>query len=86
MSVEVELFTASWCPRCTSAARKLSRIIGELNDDSLTFKVVDVLDELDRAVALGIVSTPAVAIDGELVFCALPAEDVLRERLRRPRG
>ena len=34
---------------------------------------VDVLDELDYAVELGVLTLPAIAIDGELAFASLPS-------------
>jgi hypothetical protein len=42
-----------------------------------------VLQEIDRAVALGVVSPPSLAIDGELVFPALPTPERLRDELMR---
>jgi len=43
-----------------------------------------VLDELDRAVELGVLTLPAIAIDGELVFAKLPSpEAFVRELMRR---
>lgn len=54
----------------------------ELDDETLSFRLIDVLEELDYAVALGVVCTPAVAIDGKLAFSGLPADEVLRQRLQ----
>tara|TARA_R110000782_G_scaffold20726_5_gene56066 strand:- start:548 stop:718 length:171 start_codon:yes stop_codon:yes gene_type:complete len=47
----------------------------------MEWRIVQVLDEIDYAVALGVLSIPAVAIDGELVFTALPSRKQLREAL-----
>jgi hypothetical protein len=38
----------------------------------LDWRELNVLDELDYAVQLGVLTLPAVAIDGELVFTSLP--------------
>jgi len=38
---------------------------------------------MDYAVELGVMAPPAIAIDGELVFPALPTPDRLREELIR---
>jgi hypothetical protein len=49
---------------------------------------INIVDAIDYAVALGVLKTPAVAIDGELVFAKLPLPDTLsaamRERRRTP--
>jgi thioredoxin 1 len=44
---------------------------------------VNVLDELDYAVELGVLTPPSMAIDGELVFAKLPSAAQLREELAR---
>jgi hypothetical protein len=38
---------------------------------------------MDHAVELGVMTPPSLAIDGKLVFPALPSPDRLREELRR---
>ncbi|EGW55240.1 hypothetical protein TevJSym_ae00970 [endosymbiont of Tevnia jerichonana (vent Tica)] len=45
--------------------------------------MVNVLEELDYAVQIGVLATPAIAIDGELVFTALPSEKRLRQTLQQ---
>ncbi len=38
---------------------------------------------MDYAVKLGVLSTPAIAVDGELLFSSLPSEKKLRQTLER---
>jgi len=47
---------------------------------------VNALDALDRAVDLGVLTLPALAIDGELVFTTLPTPVQLAAELQRRRG
>ena len=47
----------------------------------LTWREVNVLDELDYAVELGVLTLPAVVIDGELVFASLPSPLELRDAI-----
>lgn len=86
--IKVELFAAPGCDRCAKARKELQGIIETIGDDRLEWRAVEVLDEIDYAAALGVLSTPAIAIDGELVFAALPGKKqlrrVLKERLARP--
>ncbi len=43
------------------------------------------LNEMDYAVERGVLSLPAIVIDGELVFSALPSPQQLRAALLRRR-
>ena len=54
----------------------------------LIWRDVNVLEELDYAVELGVLTLPAVAIDGELVFASLPSPLELRDAIaqRQARG
>lgn len=81
MSIKVEAFSSPGCGKCAQAKDMLKAIIDELGQDRVTWRDVNILDELDYAVELGIFSPPAIAIDGELVFPALPTASRLREEL-----
>jgi predicted DsbA family dithiol-disulfide isomerase len=85
MTIKVEVFSSPGCGKCGQAKEVLRRIAQEM-DGGIEWREVNVLDEMDYAVALGVLSTPAIAIDGELVFSGLPSSGKLRsaleERLR----
>jgi len=81
MSVKVEAFSSPGCGKCTQAKEMLKAIIEELGKDQVTWRDVNILEEMDYAVELGILSPPAIAIDGELVFPALPSPNRLRAEL-----
>ncbi len=81
MGIQVEIFSAPGCSRCGRAKRLLRDVARTLGEDRITWREVDVLEELDYAVDLGVLSTPAIAIDGELVFTGLPSARGLREAL-----
>jgi len=42
---------------------------------------VNVVEEIDRAVSLGVLSTPAIVIDNSLVFTGLPSTNKLRQTI-----
>jgi hypothetical protein len=42
---------------------------------------VNILDDLDHAVELGVISIPSIVIDGELVFTSVPTVTQLRAAL-----
>ena len=81
MSVKVEAFSPPGCGKCAKAKDMLKAIIDELGKDQVTWRDVNILEEMDYAVELGILSPPAIAIDGELVFPALPSPSRLRAEL-----
>lgn len=60
----------------------LQRVGESYVQDQLRWRVLDILDDIDYAVALGVLSTPAIAIDGKLVFTCLPSEKKLRQELK----
>lgn len=81
MTIKVELFAAPGCNRCAHAKDQLQRIVDAIGSDRLEWRAVDVLDEIDYAVAIGVLSTPAIAVDGKLVFTSLPSSTKLRRNL-----
>jgi hypothetical protein len=84
-AIRIELISASVCNRCGDARKRLQSLMEELDDDRIQYREIDVLEQLDYAVSLGVLSTPAIAINGELVFCSMPSlkrlEDELNKRL-----
>ena len=81
MPIKVETFSAAGCARCEEARDALKAIVEEFGVERVTWREVDVLGEIDYAVKLGVVSPPAMVIDGELVFPALPSPQRLRSEL-----
>lgn len=79
--LKVEVFTSPGCTGCASAKDTLKRMAMELGSERIAWREVDVLKEMDYAVELGVLSTPAIAINGRLVFTALPSAKKLRAAL-----
>jgi len=48
---------------------------------NIEWREVNILKEMDYAVELGVLSTPAIAINGELEFSGLPSQKKLRAKL-----
>ncbi len=88
--IQVEVFSSPGCSRCGQVFDVLQTITQEFGADRLEWREVNVLDELDYAVELGVLSMPAIAIDGELVFKSHPSgrklRDALDERLQAQRA
>jgi len=81
--VKVEVFSSPGCGKCTQAKTVLQAVAEDLGADKVTWREVNILEEIDYAVDLGIMSSPAIAIDGELVFTALPSAEKLRAEISR---
>ena len=81
--IKVEVFSSPGCGKCMQAKAVLKAIAEELGQDKVTWRDVNILEEMDYAVDLGVMSTPAMAIDGELVFSSLPGAGKLRAELDR---
>ncbi len=53
----------------------------------LEWRELNVLDDLDHAVELGVMTLPSIIVDGELVFTSMPTVTQLRDALiERNRG
>lgn len=81
--ISVEVFAAPGCNRCARAKEELRRLVEEIGGANIQWREVSVVDELDYAVSLGVLSTPAIAVNGELVFTSLPSARKLKAELLR---
>lgn len=79
--VKVEVFSSPGCGKCTQAKNMLKSIVDDMGQGRITWREVNILEEIDYAVELGVMSSPAIAIDGRLVFSSLPSADKLRAEL-----
>lgn len=81
--LKVEVFSSPGCTKCAQAAAVLKKVTESMGADQVVWREVSILDEMDYAVDLGVMSSPAIAIDGELVFTSLPGAERLRAELLR---
>ncbi len=82
MALQVEIFAAPGCSRCKRASALVREIAAELGESRIAWREVDVLAEMDRAVSLGVMATPAIVVDGERIFTGLPTRQQLEAALR----
>lgn len=78
--MKVELFFSPGCANCVAAHAQLRATAQEAVAE-LEWRELSVLEELDYAVELGIISLPSIVVDGELVFTSMPTTKQLREAL-----
>ena len=80
--MKVELFYSPGCKECAAAQASL-KTVAQQAVEGLEWNELNVLDELDYAVELGVLTLPAIAVDGELLFTSLPTPEQLRKTLIR---
>jgi len=78
---KIEVFTAPGCGKCGKAKDELEIIVNKLGNEKFEWREVNILQEMDYAIELGVLSTPSIAINGELVFTALPSARQLLQAL-----
>ena len=83
--MKVEMFYTPGCSECVAAHAELRTAAQEAVKD-LEWRELNVLDDLDYAVELGVLTLPSVAVDGELVFTSMPTVAQLLEALRKRTG
>ncbi len=81
--IRLEIFSSPGCSKCVQAKAVLKEVVEVLGSDKVTWREVSILDEMDYAIDLGIMASPAIAIDGELVFTSLPSASKLRAEILR---
>lgn len=82
MTVKIEIISAPGCKKCASAQGELRAAAASvLGEDNVVWREVNVLEELVYAVTLGVLSMPAIAVNGELKFSSLPTPEQFRAAL-----
>ncbi|TAM50817.1 MAG: glutaredoxin [Paraburkholderia sp.] len=79
--MKIELFSTPGCSRCAQASTGLKVVLAAFGEGRVIWRDVNLLDEIDYAVKLGLISPSAIAIDGELVFPSLPDAAALRAEI-----
>ena len=80
--MKIELFYASGCNKC-AANRESLKAAAERAGTDVEWLELDVLKNMDYAVDLGVLTLPAIAIDGMLEFPALPSAKQLVDAITR---
>lgn len=79
--LNVEVFSSPGCSKCGHAKEVLRKLAEELGAGKIQWREVNILDEMDHAIELGVLSTPSIAINNELIFVSLPSAKKLRTEL-----
>lgn len=80
-TIRVDIFTSPGCTRCSKAKDQLQQLISELGPDRFEYREINIVEEIDYAVELGVLNASAIAINGSLVFAISPKAHALRNTL-----
>ncbi|MFA5276750.1 MAG: thioredoxin family protein [Candidatus Omnitrophota bacterium] len=78
--VYVEEFMSPGCFGCLAVKEMLKSLSEELSGE-ITVEEVDITIDTTRAAQYGIMSVPAIAINGELKFMGVPKKEELKNAL-----
>jgi hypothetical protein len=78
--MKIDLFYTPGCAKCSDSKESLKATAEQLVPE-VVWRELNVIDELDYAVEVGVLTLPAMAINGELVFSSLPTPRQLRREL-----
>ena len=81
--IKIEIFVLPGCTRCSTGLDTLKEIAESFGPDVFAWEECNLLENIDSAVQLGILSTPAIAIDGKLAFISLPSPQQLQSELTK---
>ena len=79
--LSIEIFSAPGCNKCRRAYRLAQDVLQELDNHDIALRLVNIVEELEYAVDLGIRATPGIVFNGTLVFTAIPTEEALRKAI-----
>ncbi len=79
----IELISTFTCKRCHKAQQKIKKVLSKFDSTRIEYKEVNVLKQLDYAVSLGVLATPAIAVNGQLRFHSIPSEKELSLELQK---
>jgi thioredoxin 1 len=79
--IYIEEFMSPGCVGCPQVKEMLKILSGELDGD-ITVEEVDITVDTARAAQYGVMSVPAIAINGDLKFIGVPKKEELKNALK----
>lgn len=75
----IEVFMAPNCTKCGKAVTVIESVLATMNTKLIELRKINIVEEIDYAVSIGLRATPGIAINGKLFFSSTPSESALRE-------
>ncbi len=79
MGVVVELVESDFCPKCAVVKERVLKVAKDLGAE---VKLLDPVEDAERIVDLGILTSPAVVVNGKVKFAGVvPSEEKIRKAI-----
>ena len=78
--VKIEFFSVPGCSKCNKAQEEFQILIQEFGEE-FSWRPVNILEEIDYAIELGLLSTPAIVINKKVLFTSVPTLKEFRDEL-----
>jgi len=79
MGVMVEVLESNFCPKCAVVKDRVEKVAREMG---VEVRLIDPIEEADRIVDLGILTSPAVIVNGKVKFAGVvPSEEKIRKAI-----
>ena len=84
MKIEIIILTAPGCTTCDQAKAVVQKVVEQAGKEysGLSYRTVDVVASPEIGARYGVLSTPSIIINDELVFRGVPKEKALRKKLQ----
>ena len=84
MKIEIIILTAPGCTTCDQAKAVVQKVVEQAGKEysGLSYRTVDVVASPEIGARYGVLSTPSIIINDELVFRGVPKEKALMEKLK----
>ena len=77
MGVVVELLESNFCPKCAVVKERVEKVAREIG---VEVRLLDPVEDADRIVELGILTSPAVVVNSKVRFAGvIPTEEKIKK-------
>ncbi|SNZ08573.1 Thioredoxin domain-containing protein [Persephonella hydrogeniphila] len=78
--VIIEILDSEGCAKCVGLRERLYTVLNQLGYDNIEVRHLDLFEDQERIVELGIYTSPALAVNGRVYFLGIvPSEKSLKE-------
>ncbi len=75
----MELLESNFCPKCAVVKDRVEKVAKEMG---VKVRLLDPIEDADRIVELGILTSPAVVVNGKVKFAGVvPTEEKIRKAI-----
>jgi len=85
--VVIEVLESESCAKCAGLKYRVQEVLEELKDKDVEVRYLDLFDDQNRIVELGMYTSPSLAINGELYFVGkIPSKEELKSLILEKLG